>query len=52
MKKFKKFKDYDDYGEMNEQRSDRFQRLTEKKMRMALRQRNVDRLVDIEDDYY
>lgn len=52
MKKFKKFKEYDEYDQYNEDRSDRGRKLNEKRMRSALRARNFEALVDIEDDYY
>lgn len=52
MKKFKKFRDYDEHESVYEERSDRARKLNEKRMRSALRARNFDALVDIEDDYY
>jgi hypothetical protein len=51
MKKFKKFKDFDDDFYESEEREDRRHRLSEKRMRQALRARNVDELINIEDDY-
>jgi hypothetical protein len=48
MKKFKKFKEYD---ESCQERSDRSQRLNEKKMLSALRQRDASRLIDLKDEY-
>lgn len=52
MKKFKKFKEYDEYDHLYEDRADRTRRLNEKRMRSALRAKNIDQLVNIEDDYY
>ena len=49
MKKFKKFKEYDEDTQAD--RDDRRHRLNEKRMRQALRSRNYDQLIDIEDDY-
>jgi len=51
MKKFKKFKEYNEYDEEYEPRSDRSQKLNEKRIRSALRQRDAAWLADIEDDY-
>lgn len=51
MKKFKKFKEYNEYDEMYEQRSDRSQKLSEKKILSALRQRDATWLIDLEDEY-
>lgn len=47
MKKFKKFKEYDD--DMYESREDRGQHLKEKRIRSALRSRDFDQLIDMED---
>ena len=49
MKKFKKFKDFDD-DYMTEGREDRHLRLQEKRMRQALRARDISQLIDFEDD--
>lgn len=48
--KFKKFREFDeDY--IDEERDEKRRRLTEKRMRNAIRQRDLDRLLEIEDDY-
>lgn len=51
MKKIKKFRDYDDYEDMYEDRADKRQRMNEKRMQAALKARDYERLIAIEDDF-
>lgn len=50
MKKFKKFSEYDE--DLYEDRSDRRRHLKEKRMQSALRSKNIDQLIDMDDEYY
>lgn len=47
MKKFKKFKEYDE--DMHATREDRGQHLKEKRIRSALRSRDYNQLLDMDD---
>ncbi len=51
MKKFKKFKEYNEYEDSYRQRSDRFEKISEKKIQSALKQRDASWLSDLEDEY-
>lgn len=50
MKKFKKFREDDDGEGVYEERRDRRHRLSEKRMRSALKRFDVDELMHIEED--
>ena len=52
MSKHKKFSNwyYDDEEESQEVHNDKRKRLIEKRMKTALKSRNVDRLLELEDD--
>ena len=49
MKKYKKYSDFDEDVEFS--RDERHQRLKEKRVQSALRSKNYNELIDIEDDY-
>ncbi len=50
MKKFKKFKDFDEDYDVVE-RDDRRHKLSEKRLKRALKSRDIDALIDVEEDY-